>query len=200
MRRAKVGAKENRAANEEDLLSQRHDEAIENRRLEKPESGNKAKEKVMAAALRILAARARSENQLREKLLAKQWLDHSLIEDCLARLKELGYVNDKSFAYNFALSKLRLKATGRSRLARQLMEKKVPREVIEEALDLVFEEVAEDELIDKAIAKQIRLQGLPQDMKGSRKLFAHLMRLGFGYDLIAKKMRAMRLENDESDD
>ena len=54
----------------------------------------------MAAALRLLTARARSEAQLREKLLAKSWLDASLIDNCIARLKELGYINDRQFALN----------------------------------------------------------------------------------------------------
>lgn len=153
----------------------------------------------MATALRMLVARSRSENQLREKLLAKEWLDASLIDECIARLKELDYVNDKSFAYNFALSRLRSRSIGRGRLARELADKKVPREIIEQTLEAVFAEVTEDDLIEKAIAKHIRLHGAPNDPKSAKRIFAHLMRRGFQYDLIAKRLRSIRKGIDEQD-
>ncbi len=147
----------------------------------------------------MLVARARSENQLREKLLAKEWLDASLLDECIARLKELGYVNDKSFAYNYALSRLQGRAIGRNRLGRELAEKKVSREIIEETLEAVFVEVAEDDLIEKAIEKHIRLHGAPNDAKGAKRIFAHLMRRGFQYDLIAKRLRSIRKGVDEQE-
>ena len=197
--RGKGRGNPHRASNQEDSYEEAGDEGIENRREHAAASPEKAKEKVFASALRMLAARARSEAQLREKLLAKDWLDHRLIDDCIARLKELGYINDKSFAYHYALSRLNTKSIGRSRLARELAEKKVPREVIEETLDLVFEEVAEEELLHKAVAKYVRLHGQPGDAKKGKKIFAHLMRLGFRYELIARSLRSLRVEDDEQD-
>jgi regulatory protein len=175
---------------------------LENRRAEKTEAGggrDRAKEKMMATALRMLAARARSEAQLREKLLAKEWLDASLLDECLARLKELGYINDRNFARQYALSRLQSRGIGRGRLARELAEKKLAREIIEETLETVFEEVAEDDLLDKAIEKHIRLHGAPKDPKGARRIFAHLMRRGFQYDLIARRLRSIRQGMDEQD-
>lgn len=147
----------------------------------------------------MLAARARSEAQLREKLFAKEWLDHRLIDECIARLKELGYLNDRDFAYHYALSRLRSKSIGRSRLARELAEKQVTGEVIEEALERVFEEVEEGALLNKAVEKFVRLHGQPTDARKSRKLFAHLMRLGFRYELIAKRLRSRTFDHEEQD-
>ena len=175
---------------------------MESRKVEKAQPGlsrDKAREKMMAAALRMLVARARSETQLREKLLAKEWLDASLLDECIARLKELGYVNDKSFAYHYALSRLQGRAIGKTRLGRELAEKKVSREIIEQTLEVVFEEVAEDDLIEKAIEKHIRLHGAPNDPKSAKRIFAHLMRRGFQYDLIAKRLRSIRKGIDEQD-
>jgi regulatory protein len=199
---ANRGAKDQRVTNENDAHQVARDPLLENRRAEKPQqslSRDKAKEKVMTAALRMLVARARSENQLREKLLAKEWLDASLIDECIARLKELGYVNDRSYAYNYALSRLQGRAIGRNRLGRELAEKKVPREIIEQTLEAVFEEVAEDDLIEKAIEKHIRLHGAPHDPKSAKRIFAHLMRRGFQYDLIAKRLRSIGKGMDEQE-
>jgi regulatory protein len=157
----------------------------------------KAREKVFAAALRLLSARARSETQLREKLLAKSWLEPSLIDDCVARLKELGYVNDRDFALQYARARVNVRSIGRSRLARELVEKKLDRDLIEETLDTVFAEVAEPDLLARAVEKHVRVHGKPEDPKGAKKLMAHLMRRGFAYDLIAKKLRAIRFEVEE---
>jgi regulatory protein len=153
---------------------------------------DKLRERIMARALNILAARPRSENQLRERLLAKPWAEPGLVDECITRLKELGYVNDNLFAHSYASSRVNVRPVGRSRLARELAGKKVARKTIDEALDTVFEEVGEEELIDRAIEKRIRTHGRPSDRAGAKRIFDHLARLGFGYDLIIRKLRALK--------
>lgn len=152
----------------------------------------------MAAALKILASRACSEAQLRDRLVARA-KDPQLVEDCIKRLKEFGYVNDDLFAHSYARSRVNLKPLGRSRLARELTVKKVPRKSIDDALDLVFDETAEDKLIDRAITKRLRAHGRPADRAGAKRMFDHLTRLGFEYDLIVRKLRALRAETEESE-
>jgi regulatory protein len=151
----------------------------------------KIREKTMAAALKILSSRARSENQLRERLMRKPWADHAAVEDCIERLKELGYVNDSLFAHSYASSRLSLRPVGRGRLARELQSKRVTRKTIDDALDLVFVEVGEESLIDRAIQKRIRTHGRPTDRASAKRMFDHLVRLGFEYDLIMRKLRAL---------
>jgi regulatory protein len=113
------------------------------------------REKVMAAAFRILAARPQSERQLRERLLAKPWVEPEAVDHCIARLKELGYVDDALFARNYASARVGLKAVGRARVARELAGKKVSRDTIEEAVASVFDEADEESVIDRAIQKRI---------------------------------------------
>jgi regulatory protein len=163
------------------------------------QSKEKQRQKVMNAAVKLLAVRARSEQQLREKLLAKSWLEPGLIEVCIARLKELGYINDRSFALNYALSRLQLRAIGKARLRRELVEKKVPRELVEETLEKVFEEEAEENSLKRAIDKHLRIHGKPTDPKSTRRIIAYLVRQGFGYDLVMKKLRALQMEIDEDE-
>lgn len=166
-------------------------------KIDRPADAERAREKVFAAALRLLSARSRSEQQLRDKLLAKHWLDASRIDECLARLKELGYVNDREFARNYALSRLQIKPIGRARLGRELLAKQLSREIVEETLDSVFEEVAEDDLLKQAIAKHTRLHGRPADQKGANRLLAYLLRRGFAYDRVARHLRALRAAGDD---
>ncbi|HVF90884.1 MAG TPA: regulatory protein RecX [Blastocatellia bacterium] len=155
-------------------------------------SAEKARERLLATALKILAARPRSESQLRERLLSRPWAEPELVDSCIDRLKELGYVDDRSFAETYANHRVHLKPVGRSRIARELAGKKVARETINRALDEVFEEVDEESLIDRAIEKRVRTHGSPEGQGGAKRMFDHLARLGFQYDLIVRKLRALR--------
>ena len=155
-------------------------------------------DRVMAAALKILASRPCSEADLRDRLVSRRGKDPKLVEECIKRLKELGYVNDDLFARSYASYRVSLKPLGRARLARELTVKKVPRDCIEEALDLVFDENAEDTLIDRAIARRVRTHGRPVDRAASKRMFDHLARLGFEYDLIVRKCRKLNAETEEN--
>lgn len=157
----------------------------------------KLRKRILARALNILAARQRSESQLREQLLEKSWAEPGLVDECISRLKELGYVNDGLFAHSYASSRVSARAVGRSRVARELAGKKIARKTIDEALDAVFEEVGEETLIDRAIEKRIRTHGRPADRGGAKRMFDHLARLGFEYDLIIKKLEALKAEIEE---
>jgi regulatory protein len=172
----------------------RVDEESEDQRKREP------KDTVMEAAMKVLAVRPCSEAELRDRLINRRGKDPKLVADCISRLKELGYVNDDLFAHSYASYRVGLKPSGRRKIARELALKKVPKDSIEGALDLVFEETVEDALIDKAIARRIRTQGRPSDRASSKRLFDHLARLGFEYDLIVKKLRALKAETDETDE
>lgn len=153
---------------------------------------DKARKRIMAEAVKLLASRARSESQLRERLTARGWASPGIVEECITRLKELGYIDDRQFAESYASSRMKTKPLGRSRLARELTAKRLAPETIEDALDTVFDEQKEEALIDRAIQKRIRTHGPPKDRAAANRLFAHLARLGFEYDLILRKLRTLK--------
>jgi regulatory protein len=160
---------------------------------------DRMREKVTAAAFKILAARPQSERQLRDRLLAKPWVEPEAVDQCIARLKELGYVNDAVFARNYASSRVGLKAVGRARVARELAGKKVSQDAIEEAVGSVFNEAGEETLIDRAIEKRIRTHGRPSDRGSVKRMFDHLARLGFEYSLIVRKLQALKANIGDDD-
>jgi regulatory protein len=155
-------------------------------------------EKTMARALKLLAAKPRSVAELRHRLLEKEWATEDVVARVLARLEGLGYLNDEQFAANYTASRLSVKPLGRTRLRRDLERKQVPPPTAERALDDAYTERSEEELIDRAIAKRTRRTGAPATREEAKKLFAHLMRLGFGYELVLRKVREVgRVEDDE---
>ena len=92
------------------------------------------------------------------------------------------------------LSPLRKESSGRfgrRRLQRDLKLKQVSNSVAEETLELVYAETPEEKLIDAAIEKRIRLRGRPQTRIEAKKLFDHLLRQGFEFELVSEKVRAL---------
>ena len=142
-------------------------------------------------AAKLLAAKPRSVSELRERLLQGRYANKTVVEEVIARLREYGYLDDQHFALSFASHKVKQKPTGRRRLEQDLMMKKVDRAVANEALDQVFAETPEEELIDRAIEKRIRLRGRPRDRAEAKSLFDHLLRQGFPFELVSDKVRAL---------
>jgi regulatory protein len=148
-------------------------------------------EKLMERALRLLSYKPRSIEELRGRLLEKDWADEAAVDQVIARLEELGYLNDEQFAITFATSRLTSKPLGPTRLRRDLQRKKLPMQTVENTIDEAYSMQSEEGLIDRAIDKRIRLRGRPSTRQESKKLFDYLLRRGFNYDLVLRKVREL---------
>ena len=157
-------------------------------------------EKTLKRAFNLLSAKPRSIAELRERLLEKDWAVEEIVTRVLTRLQELNYLNDEQFAAQYANSRLTIKAVGRNRLRRDLQRKKISSTVINQALEDVYTEHDEEALITKAITKRLRLKGKPTSREETKKLFDHLVRLGFNFDLVIKKVREVGQVNDENEE
>jgi len=146
-------------------------------------------EKTFERALNLLSYKPRSLAEMRARLMEKDWAEEEIVGQVLARLEELGYLNDEEFAANFANSRLAAKPIGRSRLRRDLLRKKLSSETVENTLDEAYEQQCEEELIVRAIGKRLRLKGAPTDREEAKRLFDYLIRRGFSYDLVIRKVR-----------
>jgi len=157
-----------------------------------------ARQRVFQRAAKLLAARQRSVAELRERLLAGRGATKTNVEEVIARLREYGYLDDAKFAQSYASLRLRERPIGRRRLERDLFIKKVDKQAASTALDEIFDETPEEVLIDRAIAKRVRLRGKPKTREDAKKLFDHLLRQGFGFELVSEKVR--RLSKSDPDE
>jgi regulatory protein len=146
----------------------------------------------------LLAAKQRSVEELRERLLESRGATTPIVDEVIARLREYGYLDDAKFAQTYASLRLRERPIGRRRLERDLSLKKVDKQTASTALDEVFEETPEEDLIERAIARRIRLRGKPKSREDAKKLFDHLLRRGFGFELVSERVRRL-LKNDPDD-
>jgi regulatory protein len=158
----------------------------------------KARERTFQRAVKLLAAKSRSVAELRERLMGGAGTNKTIVESVIGRLCEYGYLDDARFAEGYISLRLRERPIGRRRLERDLWLKQIDKAVAEKALDAVFAEVPESEVIDRAIAKRIRLRGRPKTRAEAKSLFDHLLRQGFAFELVGEKVRAVsKAELDE---
>lgn len=157
----------------------------------------KARKRTFDRAVNLLTFKPRSIRELRERLLEKDWTNSRIVDDVIKTLETYGYLNDAQFAKDLAASKLRQKPVGKYVLRQKLMRKKLDKETIDEAIEKAFENAPEEEMIDLAIEKRLRIKGKPTDREDAKKFYDFLLRQGFSYDLVRDKMREIaRLEED----
>lgn len=158
--------------------------------------------KTFARAVKLLAAKPRSVAELRERLLQGKSLgaNKSIVETVIERLREYGYLDDERFAFSYASSKVKQRPVGRRRLQRDLKLKQIENNVADEALELVYSETPEEQLIERAIEKRIRLRGRPKTRAETKSLFDHLLRQGFGFELVSEKVRRAAEYTDDQDE
>lgn len=151
----------------------------------------RSRERTMNRAVKLLAAKPRSVLELRERLLEKLWTNEEIVDSVLEKLKEYKYLDDRQYARDLAVSKLKQKPQGRHRLKQTLSQKKLDREVVDEAIVSAFEKLPETELIERAIEKRLRHRGFPKTREDTKKFYDHLLRQGFAFDLIREKMHGV---------
>ena len=154
--------------------------------------------KTFERAVKLLAAKPRSIAELRERLLRGKNTNQEVVDEVIARLREYGYLNDERFAFSYASYKVKQRPIGRRRLERDLKFKKIDSAVANEALEMVFAETSEEQLIDQAIAKRLRIRGKPKNRAEAKSLFDHLLRQGFPFEVVSDKVRA--LDTDYADE
>jgi len=159
----------------------------------------RAREKTMNRAVKLLAAKSRSVGELRERLLEKAWTNGEIVDQVIEKLKSYGYLNDPQFALDTVIAKIRSRPQGRRRVLQAMSRKKLDQATLKTAIDSAYDLLPEAELINTAIEKRIRVKGRPKDRIELKKFYDHLLRQGFGYDLIRDKMNAVGLDVTKDD-
>jgi regulatory protein len=158
-------------------------------------NAERARQKTFDRAVNLLAYKPRSVVELRTRLMEKEWTNSQIVEEVIVKLEGYGYLNDGQFAKDFAAAQLRGKPIGKRVLQQKLAMKKLDKETVAAAIETVFEETPETEVIERAIAKRLRLKGKPETREDSKKFYDYLLRQGFSYDLVSSKMREIAARN-----
>lgn len=153
-----------------------------------------AVEEAYQRSLKLLNFRARSEQEIRTRLL-KYGFDEIVIEQVIVRLTEKGYVNDQRFAEDWVENRTTFRPRGRKLLRLELQRKSLGKEQIESVMNALPDE---EEIARKAARKySARLKGLDEQIF-KKKLYGFLIRRGFQYEDFKLIMEEMWEESNPS--
>lgn len=136
-------------------------------------------------ALRFLGYRARSRAEIRRRL-ERGGYEPEVIEEALDSLARSGLIDDAEFSESWVRARTGSRPMGPQRIALELRQKGVARDVIDDALQAVDP----DRELDLALAvgrrKFEQMQGQAATPDGRRRLAAFLRRRGFSWEVCAR--------------
>jgi regulatory protein len=149
------------------------------------------------AALNFLAYRARSEQEVRDRLKRGSFSPEA-IDATIARLNDWRYLDDEDFARRWVESRARGKPRGQRLLQQELRQKGIDAETSKQV-------IAEADLDEVAAATELTRKRLTT-MKGEdpvairRKIGAYLARRGYGFDVVRQALEQATGESMDQDD
>jgi regulatory protein len=156
-------------------------------------------------ALTWLARRELSERQVRERL-ARREFDEESIDAAVERLKGERALDDRRVALACARSAVRLKGRGRARVLRAVESLGISRDLARAAVDEVFGEIDETELIERALTRRWPRAIGPDpgaagiDRRELQRIYLALVRQGFPPDRIMQAIKSRRAKTALDDD
>ena len=146
----------------------------------------------LAAALqkayRLLSLRPHSEKEL-EKKLREKGFPAVVIKEALEKLHDLKYLNDASFAVQWARNLAVNKLWGNRKIIASLQEKGVWAQSINDAVAAARLEISEEEAIAVLVKKRAaKKKSAAFDIKEKQRIFQSLMGRGFPSGLILNKI------------
>lgn len=144
--------------------------------------GKRAKKR----ALHLLEQMDRTEQQLREKLMASEYPDRC-IEDAIAYVKRFHYLDDERYAETF--TRCKKEKMSRQQIKQKLMMKGVSRDIIENVME---DEYDVDESIHiRNILKKKEFSNESADEGEFRRVYNYLLRRGFRSNDILREMKCI---------
>ena len=136
-----------------------------------------------AKAMQFLTASDRSKKELIDRL-TRAGFGPEETEEAVAYVSSFGYLDDRRYAQN--LVRRRIHSKSRQQIFMELREKGIDQDTADEAWEEICreEEYDEERMVREAAAKRYP-DGIPDDIREKRKLFAYLARRGFSYDIIS---------------
>lgn len=137
----------------------------------------------------MLSRRPYSVAELR-RALEKKFPESTGVEEAVARLRGLGYLDDARFAEAYASTLARVRNYGRYRIRRELKSKLVDYRVIDRAVENAFASINERELLERTVDKKLRTLRKPLTRARLASLCQSLIRRGFRADDIMRVIRS----------
>ncbi len=143
------------------------------------------KKKAKERALNFLSHRDRSEKEMRTKL-KDIGFDEKIYEWVIDDLKRIKLIDDEKVALHFANTKMITRPMGEFLLKRELNQKGISNELIEQTVEQVYRE--RDQLtiaVELACQRKRQLKNI-EEAKAKKRVSDLLMRRGFNWDIVSQ--------------
>lgn len=147
-------------------------------------------QELYASAIRALARRAHSIHEMRA-YLERRAEDKDAVSQVIARLREQNYLDDARYALEFARQHAKLRRQGRFRITRELRGRGVPDRHIDSALDTVFADTSETELVRARLKRRLSHMRGAVSQRQIAGIYRSLLRAGFAADVIRVELRGV---------
>jgi regulatory protein len=161
----------------------------EQRDIERDDQYVRAKQR----ALDYLAHKPRTEAEVRRKL-RRQDVPAPVVEDVVARLYELDYLDDDAYARDYVRNRFASKKYGPVRIRRELVERGIDRHTAEAAVDDLFAEKDVQAVAREHAEKRWARLADEDPRRRKQKLYRYLRRRGFTSDTITPLLDALERE------
>ncbi|MCD6328661.1 regulatory protein RecX [bacterium] len=141
-------------------------------------------------AYRLLSARSHSICEIRRKL-KRRGAEDATIADVISQLQVSGYLDDRAFSELYVQGRIAHKAYGRRWFFHSLLRRGIDKEIIEETLDRIFNEISERDLASQAAASKLQKLGDEDPRMRAAKVARFLRSRGFNEGVI------MEIVNDQ---
>jgi regulatory protein len=136
-------------------------------------------QKAEESALRLLAQRDHSREEIQRKLKTKGFTPEE-IEKALKWLEDRGILDDLRYAQKLAFSLAQEKLLGPQRISQKLFQKGIPAELAREAMERADETLAASQRLRIVMRRKLRGRSLEQIFPSERrKLASYLRQQGF---------------------
>lgn len=127
-------------------------------------------------ALRVLARRAHSSGELRQKLSGRAQSPAD-VDTTMIKLREYGFADDTKFSEAFAGSRLQNQGFGRLRVLRDLRSKRISAITAAKAVEKAFDGTDELQLIQNFLDRKYRGKNLKEFLREEKNLASAYRRL-----------------------
>jgi regulatory protein len=139
----------------------------------------------------MLARRELSEAQVRQRL-SRRGHEPEAIAAAVDRLKLERAIDDARVAEAIARTETTVKRRGRLRVRRQIEHAGIAAPTARRAVDEVFNELDDQQLLEAALARRLRDRAAIADDREFHKLYRYLVAQGFEADQVLKTLTARR--------
>ena len=138
----------------------------------------------------LISKQSRTKKEILDKLKRKEY-EEDVISVVVKEAEENGLINDKRYAFAYALDRMNFYKSGKNLVRMKLVQKGVEKSLIDKAIERAFEGVDEYAQALDIAKRRARTYKRLEKQVIARRLTSYIVRRGFSFDTALKVTKAI---------